>query len=565
MTADGGRVLASVLALLAAACGAPKAPETAAPAEAADAIYENASIWTGVEATAPAEAIAIKGDRILFVGDRPSADKLVGPDTKLIDLGGAFVVPGFIDNHVHFLVGGFSLADADLKDASSREEFVRRIAEKAATLPKGRWMQNGQWDHEAWGGELPTRAWIDAATPDHPVFLTRYDGHMALANSRALSLAGISAATADPRGGEIVRDAAGEPTGVLKDEAMALVQKVIPGPSPAEWDGALAAAQAHAVEHGVTAVHHMSMGEWDSLDAFRRAQANGDLKVRVRAFAPIADWRRLDAFVKANGRGDVMLRWDGLKGFVDGSLGSTTAWFHEPYDDAPATSGITVSDTDALKAAIEGANAAGLHLAVHAIGDRANDWLLDTFAEAGGPSIAERRFRIEHAQHLSKAAIPRFAELGVIASMQPYHAIDDGRWAEKRIGPERIKTTYAFRSLLDARTTLTFGSDWPVAPLDPLQGLYAAATRATLDGANPEGWAPEEKITVEEALRAYTAANAFAGFDEADLGTLEAGKLADFVVLSKDILAIDPAAIPQTHVVKTVIGGREVYSAAAPE
>lgn len=562
MTANGGRLLAGVLALLAAACGAPKAPETATPSETADAIYENASIWTGVEGAARAGAIAIKGDRILSVGDGPSTDKFAGPDTKLVDLGGAFVVPGLIDNHVHFLVGGFSLADVDLKDAASREEFVRRIAEKAAALPKGRWLQNGQWDHEAWGGELPTRAWIDAATPDHPVFLTRYDGHMALANSLALSLAGITAATADPSGGEIVRDAAGEPTGVLKDEAMGFVQKVIPAPSPAEWDGALAAAQAHAVKHGVTAVHHMSMGEWDSLDAFRRARARGDLKVRVRAFAPIADWRRLDAFVKANGRGDAMLRWDGLKGFVDGSLGSTTAWFHEPYYDAPATSGITVTDTDALRAAIEGANAAGLHLAVHAIGDRANDWLLDAYAEAGGALIAERRFRIEHAQHLSKAAIPRFAELGVIASMQPYHAIDDGRWAEKRIGPERIKTTYAFRSLLDAGATLTFGSDWPVAPLDPLQGLYAAATRRTLDGANPEGWVPEEKITVEEALRAYTAANAFAGFDEADLGTLEAGKLADFVVLSADVLAIDPAAIPQAHVVKTIIGGEEVYSAA---
>jgi hypothetical protein len=532
-----------------------------------DTLYTNATIWTGLPGAPRAEALAIRDGKILAAGSAAQVAKLAGPSTRTVDLGGAFVVPGLIDTHTHFLPGGFQLASVDLRGAASKEDFVRRLGEFAAKLPKGRWITGGDWDHEAWGGELPRRDWIDAVTPDNPVFVNRLDGHMALANSRALELAGVTKATKDPDGGLIVRDSgaggSGEPTGILKDEALALVARVQPPPSDAERDEALARAMAHAASLGVTQIHNM--GTWDDLAACRRAASRGALTLRIYSFVPLDTWPRLSELVHKEGRGDDWLRWGGLKGFVDGSLGSTTAWFHEPYTDAPNTSGLVVTDTARLASDIRKADAAGLQVAVHAIGDRANDWLLDTFAHvetANGPR--DRRFRIEHAQHLSRAAIPRFASLQVIPSMQPYHAIDDGRWAEKRIGPERIRTTYAFRSLLDSGAKLAFGSDWTVAPISPIEGIYAAVTRRTLDGKNPGGWMPEQKITVEEALRAYTAGGAWAGFQEDRLGTLERGKLADFVVLSADLFQVDPAGIRQVRVLRTVIGGREVYDSGKP-
>jgi predicted amidohydrolase YtcJ len=501
------------------------------------------------------------------VGPAAPILRLAGPSTRTIDLGGAFVVPGFFDTHTHFMPGGFQLASLDLRGAASREDFVRRLGEFASRLPKGKWITGADWDHEAWGGELPRRDWIDAVTPDNPVFVNRMDGHMALANSRALELAGVTKATRDPEGGLIVRDPeTGEPTGILKDEAMALVARVQPAPTDAERDAALDRAMAHAVAHGVTQIHEM--GTWDDLAGYRRARrarraaAGNALLLRIYAFVPLDTWPRLAELVKKEGRGDDWLRWGGLKGFVDGSLGSTTAWFHQPYTDAPTMSGLVVTDPARLATDIRKADAAGLQVAVHAIGDRANDWILDTYAHvaaANGPR--DRRFRVEHAQHLTPAALPRFAALGVIPSMQPYHAIDDGRWAEKRIGPERIRTTYAFRSLLDHGARLAFGSDWTVAPLSPLDGIYAAVTRRTLDGKNPGGWVPEQKITVEEALRAYTAGGAWAGFQEDRLGTLETGRLADFVVLSDDLFRIDPNEIRNVRVLRTVIGGREIYEA----
>jgi predicted amidohydrolase YtcJ len=525
----------------------------------ADRIYFNARIWTGDPANPSAGALGTVGEEILFVGD--DYEKWRGSATEMIDLTGAMIVPGFIDNHVHFLEGGFQLAGVDLRSARTPEEFSNVLGAFASNLPEGRWITGGSWDHEAWGGELPRREWIDSLTGNNPVFVSRLDGHMALANTIALTMAGITKETPDPEGGTIVRDpATGEPTGVLKDEAMSLVFAVMPAPSEQEMDEALARAMDHAVSLGITQVHDVSsFGGWRDLATYRRAHEKGVLKTRIYSFVPIATWTRLDTFVQQNGRGDDMLRWGALKGFVDGSLGSTTAWFYDPYSDAPETSGLMVTDTAALRQWILQADAAGFHLGIHAIGDQANDWLLGVFEEAIRQNGSrDRRFRIEHSQHLTRGAINRFAELGVIPSMQPYHAIDDGRWAEKRIGPERIKTTYAFRSLLDAGARLTFGSDWVVAPLSPLEGIYAAVTRRTLDGANPEGWVPQEKISIDEALKCYTANNAYAGFQENKTGMLKAGMWADFAVLSEDLFQIAPERIKDVKVLRTVVGGKEM-------
>lgn len=539
------------LALLAAGCASPDVP--------ADLIFLDGTVWTGVPGEPRAEALAVKAGFIQAIGTNRDVRAFRGRGTEVVRLEGGMVLPGFVDSHTHFIPGGFQLSSVDLRDAASREEFGARIVAFMQGLDAGEWITGGDWDHELWGGELPHKSWIDAGTLLNPVFVSRLDGHMALANSLALELAGITASTPSPPGGEIVRDPeTGEPTGILKDEAMALVSRVIPEPTEEELDKALDDAIAHALSHGVTQTHHM--GTWQDLEAFRRARSDGRLKLRVYSVVPIATWERLRDFMEENGRGDDVLWWGALKGFVDGSLGSTTAWFYDPYTDDPSTSGLLTTDTASLRRWILAGDETGLQVIVHAIGDRANDWLLDVYEEAeeeNGPR--DRRFRIEHAQHLSPAAIPRFHELGVVASMQPYHAIDDGRWAEKRIGPERVETTYAFKSLLDAGATVAFGSDWTVAPMDVRQGLYAALTRRTLDGANPGGWIPEQKIGLEEALTAYTWGGAYAGFMEDKVGRLEPGKYADLVVLSQDLFQVDPVEIPSVRVEMTVVGGEIVF------
>lgn len=527
----------------------------------ADLVFTGGTVWTGDPANPTATAVAVKGGRIVAVGDDDAVASLVGAGTRVVALEGRTLLPGIIDAHTHFLDGGFKLAGVDLRSADTPEEFARRIGAFARTVPPGTWITGGDWDHESWGGELPRREWIDSLTPEHPVFVNRLDGHMALANTAALRLAGVDAQgrTPDPAGGAIVRDpATGEAAGVLKDEAMGLVSRVIPEPSTDELDRALDAAARHALERGVTQVHDMA--GWQSLDTYRRAHARDALPLRVYSVVPMASWERMRDFVAENGRGDDRLWWGGLKAFVDGSLGSTTAWFYQPYADEPTTAGFMTTDSAELRAWIEGADAAELQLIVHAIGDAANDWLLDVYrdvAAAHGPR--DRRFRVEHVQHLSPAALPRFAEQGVIASMQPYHAADDGRWAEKRIGPERIKTTYAFRSLLDAGATLAFGSDWTVAPIDPLLGIAAAVTRRTIDGANPDGWVPQERITLEETLRAYTEGSARAGFMEDRVGRIAVGMLADLAVLDRDLFGVDPKLLEEVRVDMTVVDGRVAF------
>lgn len=540
--------------------GAPVATQTDDPR--ADTLYTNATIWTGTPGAPDASVMVVDDGVITYVGDGRTVRIAA---KEVIDLQGRFVMPGFIDNHVHFIEGGAALASVELRDATTPEIFSRRITDYAATLPAGRWVLQGNWDHEQWGGELPHKDWIDAGTGDTPVFVVRLDAHMALANSAALKLAGITATSTAPAGGEIVRDANGEPTGILKDYAMNAVLAVIPQPTEDEVMNAFEQAQAHALSLGLTQVHAVtaSATETTMLDAFRTAHKRGLMKIRAMVFTPIESWETSAKLVAAEGYGDDTLRWGGVKALVDGSLGSTTAWFHAPYTHAPLNSGFPLAQPDVLRSLMGDADAAGLKLAIHAIGDQAIDVAIDAMRAIAGADIAARRYRIEHFQHPSRAAIKAAADSGIIASMHPYHAIDDGRWAEKRIGPERIKTTYAFRSVLDAGGILTFGSDWPVAPLAPLDGVYAAVTRRTTDGAHPGGWQPQEKITVEEALTAYTAANAYAGFEEDRAGTLAAGKRADFVVLGQDPRAVDPVEIPRINVVTTVIGGATVYRATA--
>ncbi|MBW7933347.1 MAG: amidohydrolase [Gemmatimonadaceae bacterium] len=522
----------------------------------------NARVWTGDARRPWADAIAVEGAHIAAVGSSAEIRKLGGAQTRVIDAHGAMVVPGFIDAHVHFTDGGFALQSVKLRDAKTKAEFIKRIANFAKTVPAGTWITNGDWDHENWGGELPTRQWIDSVTPNNPVWINRLDGHMSLANSAALKAAGVTRAAKDIAGGTIVRDASGEPTGIFKDNAMGLVGRAVPPDSPEMIDRALRAAMAYVNAQGVTAVHNM--GTWGELAAFERAHAAGALTTRIYAAVPLSSWKRLADTVKARGFGDDWVRIGGLKGFVDGSIGSHTAAMLEPFTDAPNDRGLMVNTEADLYAWTKNADAAGLQVMVHAIGDRAIRTQLDIFervAKENGPR--DRRFRIEHAQHIAPADIARFGALGVIPSMQPYHAIDDGRWVDKVIGPERAKGTYAFRSLLDTKATLAFGSDWFVAPPTPLMGIYAAVTRRTLDEQRPGGWVPEQKITVDEALRAYTAGAAYAGFAEQNRGVIKKGMLADLTMIDRDLTRIAPETIRDAQIVRTIVGGKVVYEAAS--
>jgi predicted amidohydrolase YtcJ len=509
-----------------------------------------------------AEAVAILGNRIVAVGSSAEVKAMAGQNTKVIDAGQKTVVPGFNDAHVHFLMGGFSLANVDLRDAKSPEDMARRLADYAAKLPKGRWILGGDWDHEKWrGAPLPTRQMIDAATPEHPVFVNRLDGHMALANSLALRLAGVTKETKDPPGGLVVRNETGEPTGVLKDAAEDLVDKVIPAKTFEEKRIAAKAATEHAARVGVTSVTDMSAGE--DVGLYQNLLEHGELKTRIYAIRSIVSWEALAKIGVRGAFGSDWLRMGGLKGFADGSLGSTTALFFEPYNDASNTRGLLFDQMlpeGIMLKRVEGADKAGLQVMIHAIGDEANMRILDIYrqtAELNGPR--DRRFRIEHAQHLRTNELPRFGAQKIIASMQPYHCADDGRWCEKRIGAQRSKGTYAFRSLLDSGAVLAFGSDWTVAPLNPMEGLKAAVTRQTLDGKHPEGWFPEQKITLDEAIHAYTVGSASAEFAENVKGTLSPGKLADIVVLDRDIYATSPGELDKVSVVMTMVDGRVVF------
>lgn len=541
----------------------------AAPAQSkavADLIVTHANVWTGDEARPRAQAVAVFGDRIIAVGSDAEVENLRRPATRTIDAGGKLLLPGFNDAHVHFVSGGEQLDSVQLNDVTSTAEFVRRIAERAKKTPKGEWIQGGDWDETKWPGSvLPTKEMIDPVTPDNPVFLSRYDGHSSLANSVALKLAGVTGQTPDPPGGSIVRDAQGTPTGDLKDAATELVAKVIPPPSHEQLMRAVRRALEHAASVGVTSVQNMDP-DYADVAVYAELLQAGELTTRIYA-APLIT--QVDDQVKIGIRhafGGPYLRIGAVKAFADGSLGSRTAYFFEPFLDEPGNHGLLSDEMQPLslmRDRMMSADAAGIQICTHAIGDQAISMILDLYTEvAKAHGEADRRFRIEHAQHVAAKDFDRFAQLNVIASVQPYHAIDDGRWAEARIGHDRASRTYAFRTFLDHGVHVAFGTDWDVAPLNPMLGLYAAVTRAPLDGKNPNGWFPEQKLTVEESVRAYTMGSAYAEFQEKEKGSITPGKLADMVILSDDIFSIDPVKIREVKVLKTIVGGKVVWDAA---
>ncbi|HKD01862.1 MAG TPA: amidohydrolase family protein [Terriglobales bacterium] len=534
---------------------------------AADLIITHANIWTVDPSRPRAQAVAILGDRIVAVGSDQEINAWRGPQTHVLDAGGKLLLPGFNDAHVHFVDGGASLDSVQLKDAASPQEFARRIGEQAKKIGKGEWVLNGEWDETRWTpSDLPTKELVDPLTPDTPVLVSRYDGHESLANSIVLRLAGITAQTPDPPGGVIVRDARGNPTGVVKDAAQDLVFKVVPPPTHDQLVKVTRRAMSHAASLGVTSVQHMNP-DYEDIAVYSELLERGELITRIYA-APLIP--QVDDQVKIgirHGFGGPYLRLGALKAYADGSLGAATAYFFEPYLNTPNNRGLlsdTMQPLSLMRDRMMKADAAGLQLCTHAIGDQGISIILDLYSDivkAHGES--DRRFRIEHAQHVAAKDFDRFAELHVIASVQPYHAIDDGRWAESRIGHDRASRTYAFRTFLDHKVRLAFGTDWSVAPLNPMLGLYAAVTRATLDGKNPNGWFPEQKLTVAESVEAYTMGSAYAEFQDQVKGSITPGKLADMVILSDDLFSIPPEKIREVKVLKTFLGGKIVYDAGA--
>jgi predicted amidohydrolase YtcJ len=533
------------------------------PKPGATLIITNAAIYTVDNQHPRAEAVAVIGDRIVAVGSKPEIDSWRGPQTEVIDAGGKLLLPGFNDAHLHFIQGGAQLDQVALTDASTPQEFAKRIAAQVSKTPKGEWVLGGRWDETKWPDpQLPTRQLVDPVTGDTPIFVERYDGHQALANSAAMKLAGVNAKTPDVPGGVIMRDGSGNPTGIFKDAAQELIYKAIPPMSHEQRLRAARRALEQSASLGVTSVQHMNP-EFADVAAYSELAEKGELKTRIYAAPMETNWQEQAKIGIRHAWGSRYLRLGAVKGYADGSLGSRTAYMFEPFADEPGNRGLLSDEMhppSGMRDRLMQADAAGLQIRVHAIGDRAISMMLDIFGEIEKEhGYHDQRFAIEHAQHMALKDFDRFAKLHVIASMQPYHAIDDGRWAEKRLGHDRARYSYAWRSFLNHGVTLAFGTDWPVAPLNPILGLYAAVTRATLDGKNPDGWIPEEKITLPEAVGAYTMGSAFAEFQEREKGSITPGKLADMVILGDNIFELKPEAIRNVKVDTTILGGKVVY------
>lgn len=527
--------------------------------ETADIIYFNGNIYTGIKEDTRQNYIATKNNRILELGI-DNYSHLISSNTKLIDLKNNFLLPGFIDNHTHFIYGGTKLNNISLQNSRTQYEFINSFKEYIPNINNGLWLQGGNWDHENWGGALPNKSWIDSLTNNNPVLVSRVDGHMALANSKALEEANINENTPNPVGGEIVKDInTGIPTGILKDTAIDIVRKLIPKQSHSEQDSILKTSMNYASSQGITQIHDMAT--WDDLQTFRRNKDK--LTLRIKTYTWYEDWEKLIDLIDKYGKGDNILRWDGIKAMIDGSLGSRTAWMHNHYLDDKNTNGIMrIKDTNSFKKMITNLDKNGIQLAIHAIGDKANDWIIKQSMNLNKVNgLIDRRIRIEHAQHLTKDAIEKIINNDIIPSMQPYGCIDDTRWMHKRINSDLMSRTYIFKTFIDKNVNLTFGSDWDVTPLNPLFGIYAAVSRKTIDGSNPGGWNPEQKLTVEEAISCYTNNNSYAVFSEKNIGVLQKDMLADFVVLSKDITSIKIDDILKTRVLNTIYNGKEVFRA----
>jgi predicted amidohydrolase YtcJ len=548
-----------------------------------DLILVGGSIYT-VEAGQPrAEAVAIRDGRIVAVGSEEEISRYQGPASTVIDLNGAFVLPGLIDNHTHFDYAAQLLLGINLLDVADAEGLAERVEAARNRLPDGAWILGGDWGaYEEWamgssgaeggGGQdvrfKPHRDMIDTLTPETPVLLSRWDRSEYLANGVALALAGITGDTPNPAAGAIERDPrTGEPTGILTGAAADMVRRNVPTKSFEQRLAEAEVALARLAENGVTGIHDITRAH--QMQVFQHLRDEGELTVRVHARPTLENWQHLAALGIGTGYGDEYLKIGGLKGFVDGIMGNSGARFREPYDHQPDNSGIwrtMVLEPPGMAELIRGADSAGYIPHVHAIGDLAVDTLLDWFEmaiEANGPR--ERRFRMIHAQVVEEDDFERFGELGVIAEVQPYHAIDDMRWMEERIGHERCKGAYAFKSLVEGGAVLSFGSDWPGTnaawyPAKPLLGIYAAVTRQTLDGQPEEGWFPEERIDVETAIRAYTINNAYAAGEEDEKGSIRVGKLADFTIIDRDLFEVAPAEIKDVRVLGTIVGGRVVYA-----
>lgn len=525
----------------------------------ADLVLFNGKIFT-VDANQPwAQAVAIRDGRFVAVGSDDEVKKLIGKNTEAVDLQGKLALPGFNDAHLHFTSGGLYLLGIDLRPARDEKEFVSILKEYIYKVPKGEWITGGNWDHENWPSKKhPRKELIDAVSPGHPVLVSRLDGHMALANSLALKLAGITRDTPSPEGGEIVKDKiTGEPTGILRDTATDLVGAVIPPLSREKRERAIRAAMRHAQELGVTSVQDNSSRE--DLEIYQELLKKGELGVRINAWRNADGWADFSRIGIQAAYGDPFLRLGTVKLFVDGSMGAGTALFFEPYADDPSTSGLPIHSQTNLNELVRNADRAGLQIAAHAIGDKANAWILEAFARArkeNGPH--ETRHRVEHAQVVRAQDLVRFRELGVIASIEPSHCIDDMRWAEKRIGA-RVADAYRFASFLKSGVRLAFGTDWDVEPLDPRLGLYAAVSRELPAGGPAGGWHAEEKLSMAQAIEIYTLGSAYAEFQEKVKGSVTTGKFADLVVMAANLFEISKKEILETPVAMTVLAGKIVF------
>ena len=536
---------------------------TAAQFSSPTLILTNGVIYTTDPARARAEAVAITGELITAVGSAADILKLAGPQTQIIDLNGDFVVPGFNDAHIHLAGGGQAKVAIDFEAAKSLAEFQQRIRARLPDFKPGEWLTGRGWDHTLWPTrKFPTRYDLDAVSRDRPMFFTRVDGHVAVANTLALELASIKADTPDPPGGSIERDANGNATGMLKESATALVAQRVPPLTPEQRRRGIELALAQAARFGLTSIHDNS--SWQDFFVFEQLKKEGKLTLRITEWLPFtAPVAQLEDMRRRGGTTDPWLRTGALKGVADGTLGSRTAAMLAPFSDDPATKGIFRIEPDRLKQLVIERDKAGFQIAIHAIGDAANRAALDAFAAAQAANGArDSRHRIEHAQVVALDDFARFAALGVIASMQPVHESSDMRWAEQRLGPERSRGAYAWRTFLNHKVRLAFGTDFAVEPLNPMRGLYACVTRELPEGGPIGGWQPQEKISIDDCIYAYTAGSAYAEFMEGKKGQIMPGQFADLVVLSADVTKIPPPAILKTEVLRTILAGRSVYEKA---